>query len=141
MIEAAIPSRSVESAPVRQPRQSPKKEIKTQETLPLTYQKRRTEPIQEAKPEVQAERPDVLPPLALLEVEKPVVTNEAAIQMNAAILKEPWVNLAFLPRSSGTALGHRLRNSRSSPVILKRTAARKNARKCVFPKFPSCPVI
>jgi len=129
VIEAAIPSRSVESAPVRQPRQSPKKEIKTQETLPLTYQKRRTEPVQEAKPEIQAERPDVLPPLALLEVEKPVVTNEAAIQMNAAILERTLGEFGIPAKVVGHRVGPSITQFAVEPGYIEKNGSPEERQK------------
>ena len=85
--EPAAAASDGEAVPVKRTRQSPAPEVKTQETLPLTYQKKRSEPLKQQKPEPLLSRPDVVPPLTLLEVEKAAVTNEAAIQMNAAILE------------------------------------------------------
>ena len=129
VLEVAGPSHAADTPAVRQPRQVPKKEIKTQESLPLTYLKTRTEPVQDAKPEIQAERSEVLPPLTLLEVEKPAVTNEAAIQMNAAILERTLGEFGIPAKVVGHRVGPAITQFAVEPGYIEKNGSPEDRQK------------
>ena len=103
--QVSAPAPMEGNRPARQPLQTAPKEIKSQMTLPLSYQKKRTEPVRDKKADVPLERPDALPPLSLLELEKPAVTNEAAIKQNAAILERTLAEFGIPAKVVGHRVG------------------------------------
>ncbi|HPS32260.1 MAG TPA: DNA translocase FtsK [Anaerolineaceae bacterium] len=135
----AAPSASETPAPVletsgrtrtaEQPRQTPAKEVKTQQTLPLTYQKVTKETIPEKPPEAPLSRPDVLPPLSLLETEKPAVVNEAAIQMNAAILERTLGEFGIPAKVVGHRVGPAITQFALEPGYIEKNGSPEERQK------------
>ncbi|HQK03785.1 MAG TPA: DNA translocase FtsK [Anaerolineaceae bacterium] len=128
---------AVDAVAVAQPRKTPVPPVKTQETLPLTYQKRRPEPQKDQKPELPVNRPDVLPPLSLLEVEKPAVTNEAAIQMNAAILERTLGEFGIPAKVVGHRVGPAITQFAVEPGYIEKNGSPEERQKVRVSKISS----
>lgn len=135
--EPAAAASDGEAVPVKRTRQSPAPEVKTQETLPLTYQKKRSEPLKQQKPEPLLSRPDVVPPLTLLEVEKAAVTNEAAIQMNAAILERTLGEFGIPAKVVGHRVGPAITQFAVEPGYIERNGSPEDRQKVRVSKISS----
>lgn len=97
--------KAAEILPAKSARQENAKP-KMQTSLPLTYTKGSVvEPIDEKKPWTAAKRSEELPPLSLLESEKPMVANQATINMNAAILEKTLAEFGIPAKVVGYRIG------------------------------------
>ena len=78
---------------------------KTQATLPLEYRQTRVEPIESHQPSQPLPRSAALPPLTLLEEEKPIVANQATINTNAAIIEKTLQDFGIPAKVVGYRVG------------------------------------
>ncbi len=88
----------VEQKPVRNPQ--------GQAQLPLQYRKKFTEMEEdEVQTPIKYHRPEGLPPMTLLENEKTVATNQAAINMNAGLLEKTLTEFGVPAKVVGYRVG------------------------------------
>ncbi|MFZ3069740.1 MAG: DNA translocase FtsK 4TM domain-containing protein [Anaerolineaceae bacterium] len=85
---------------------SPSPRLKTQASLPTSFTRNLvTEPVEEKKRAGTAKRSEELPPLTLLDEEKPQVANQATINMNAGILEKTLSEFGIPAKVVGYRVG------------------------------------
>ncbi len=86
---AKSPAAAAPAAQGAETARKPTEKAKTQMSLPLAYTKTELiEQLDAKKSKVNAKRPEDLPPLNLLDAEKPAITDQATVNQNAAILEK-----------------------------------------------------
>ncbi|MEL7646086.1 MAG: DNA translocase FtsK [Anaerolineaceae bacterium] len=128
-LEDSVPTHALEPTPVRQQGQTAPKGIKTQQTLPLTYQNAGKASVPEKTPDLPVSRPNILPPLSLLEVEKPAVVNEMAIQMNAAILERTLGEFGIPAKVVGHRVGPSITQFAVEPGYIEKNGSPEERQK------------